>query len=67
MELICSAQALDQRGVDKAGRVARGIYQKVRSKVVYATADRSLSDEIMSLSAEVISGSFSSLLPFDII
>lgn len=67
MELICSAQALDQRGVDKAGRVARGIYQKVRSKVVYATADRSLSDEIMSLSAEVISGSFSSSLPFDII
>lgn len=67
MELICSAQALDQRGVDKAGKVAQNIYQKVRSKVAYATADRSLSDEIMTLATEVINGSFSSSLPFDII
>jgi histidine ammonia-lyase len=67
MELIASAQALDQRGVEKAGKVAQNIYQKVRSKVSLATTDRSLSDEIMSLAEEVMKGSLSSVLPFDII
>jgi histidine ammonia-lyase len=66
MELISSAQALSQRGLDRAGKVAQQICQQVSQKVTISGEDRSLSDEIAILATEVSRGSFSISLPFDI-
>ncbi len=65
-EMIVATQALDQKGVEKAGSVAQDIYLRLRQYSPASNEDRSLSDEVMKLAEELLKGSFSSSLPFDI-
>lgn len=50
IEAMCAAQALEMRGVDKAGRGTRQLYRDIRQRVAPLTRDRSLSKDIERLS-----------------
>lgn len=54
IEAICAAQALEFRGVEKAGKGTRELYDLVRQSVPPLTRDRSLSEEIERLAEQLM-------------
>lgn len=63
IELLVSAQALEERDIKKAGKTTLAIYDFVRSFSKSLKEDRSLSSDIKVIADKVLKGDFRKLLP----
>ncbi len=64
-ELVCAAQAADQRGSDELSSATGAIYKMVREVVPYLDHDESLTDHIEAAAALIKSGRMLEVLPKD--
>ncbi len=64
IEMLVASQALEARDMEKAGKVAKDIYNYVRSISEPLKEDRSLSKNIKDLSNKVLAGELKNLIPY---